>query len=108
MKVLGRYIKEYFAHHFPDEYYYEEEDCDLQLTSEETANSWLIEDNQTYDLRKAGWLIHETSDRTIELATAFAKWWKERTVETIVIEVPKDKGDEVRSHLKELGYKVLK
>jgi hypothetical protein len=102
-KGLGKDIKEFYYNYFPQDYYFDEGELDL----EDYNGTWLLEDNQKYDLSQIGIFVENEGDRIITFSSAFLKWKKSQTTETLLVEIPKGKKEEATKQIRDLGYKVV-
>lgn len=104
--ALGRDIKEFWDNGFPEGYY--SDDAEIQV--EDDAGHCPLDLDVKYDLNRFGVLIPEGNAMAgeqgdpISFASAFKRWFKEQTTVTLLVTVPKEKADEARAKLKELGY----
>ena len=106
-KALGIEIKNFLEDGFPEGFVHEfdesgDSDSDLELEE-------VLEDNKLYDLsdNMFGYLVLEDDDLVRKtFFQAFSAWKRKRNVSFLLVEVPKDKLDEVKAKIIELGCKV--
>lgn len=103
-KALGIEIKNFLKDGFPEGFVHEfdeSEDEDLELEE-------VLVDNEFYDLsdNMFGYLVRELDDTEKTFSKAFSSWKRKRNVIFLLVEIPKDKLDEVKAKIIELGYKV--
>jgi hypothetical protein len=108
-KALGKDIQDFYDNHFPPGYYHD--DNALKFHDEDKGD-WILEADEKYDLDECGVLVPEASldgikqDYPIPFSTAFRKYMKARTTDTLVIHIPKEKREQVVKALADLGIKV--
>jgi hypothetical protein len=103
-KVLGIEIKNFLKDGFPKGFFHEfDESEDSNLELEE-----VLVDNEFYDLSDSifGYLVCELDDTEKTFSQAFSSWKRKRDVSFLLVEIPKDKLDEAKAKIIELGYKV--
>ena len=104
-KTLGIEIKNFLEDGFPEGFVHEfDESGDSNLELEE-----VLEDNKLYDLsdNMFGYLVLEDDDLVRKtFSQAFSAWKRKRNVSFLLVEIPKDKLDEVKAKIIELGCKV--
>ena len=104
-KTLGIEIKNFLEDGFPEGFVHEfDESGDSNLELEE-----VLEDNKLYDLsdNMFGYLVLEDDDLVRKtFFQAFSAWKRKRNVSFLLVEIPKDKLDEVKAKIIELGCKV--
>ena len=106
-KALGIEIKNFLEDGFPEGFVHEfdesgDSDSDLELEE-------VLEDNKLYDLSNNmfGYLVLEDDDLVRKtFSQAFSAWKRKRNVSFLLVEIPKDKLDEVKAKIIELGCKV--
>ena len=106
-KALGIEIKNFLEDGFPKGFVHEfdesgDSDSDLELEE-------VLEDNKLYDLsdNMFGYLVLEDDDLVRKtFFQAFSAWKRKRNVSFLLVEIPKDKLDEVKAKIIELGCKV--
>lgn len=102
--ALGREIRDFYDHGFPEEYYHD--DSEITLDDE---GRWLLEDYVKYDLRKLGSIFHHSDWRDCKtFESAFKEWTKKKSkiTATLLVEVPLGDKDKAIEAIKALGYKV--
>ena len=103
-KALGIEIKNFLKDGFPKGFFHElDESGDSDLELEE-----VLVDNEFYDLSDSifGYLVCELDDTEKTFSQAFSSWKRKRDVSFLLVEIPKDKLDEVKAKIIELGCKV--
>ena len=106
-KTLGIEIKNFLEDGFPEGFVHEfdesgDSNSDLELEE-------VLEDNKLYDLsdNMFGYLVLEDDDLVRKtFSQAFSAWERKRNASFLLVEVPKDKLDEVKAKITELGYKI--
>jgi len=104
-KALGIEIKEFLKDGFPEGFIHDfDESGDSDLELEE-----VLIDEEVYDLSDSmfGWLVLEDDDLVKKtFSQAFSAWKRKRDVSYLLVEVSKNKLEEAKSKITELGYKV--
>lgn len=102
-KALGIEIKNFLKDGFPEGF---ELDFDDSPDSDELDLDNL-EDNKLYELSKSNFGLLVNDDGMCKtFSQAFSSWKRKRNVSFLLVEIPKDKLDEVKAKIIELGYKV--
>jgi len=101
-KALGIEIKEFLEDGFPEGF-----ELDFDGTPDEELDLDNLEDNKLYELSSDnfGLLVDENGDRKT-FSQAFSAWKRKRNVSYLLVEVPKNKLDEAKTKIIELGYKI--
>jgi hypothetical protein len=104
-KALGIEIKEFLKDGFPEGFIHDfDESGDSDLELEE-----VLIDEEVYDLSDSmfGWLVLEDDDLVKKTFSQALSAWKRKTaVSYLLVEVPKNKLDEAKTKIIELGYKI--
>jgi len=104
-KALGIEIKEFLKNGFPEGFIHDfDESGDSDLELEE-----VLIDEEVYDLSDSmfGWLVLEDDDLVKKtFSQAFSAWKRKTAVSYLLVEVPKNKLDEAKTKIIELGYKI--
>ena len=102
-KALGIEIKNFLKNGFPKNFTLDFNDSpdsgELDLDN--------LEDNELYELSSDnfGFLVDEKGGCKT-FSQAFSAWKRKRNASFLLVEVPKDKLDEVKAKITELGYKI--
>ena len=103
-KTLGIEIKNFLEDGFPEGFVHEfdeSEDSDLELEDLVDDKLYGLSDNMF------GYLVLEDDDLVRKtFSQAFSAWERKRNASFLLVEVPKDKLDEVKAKITELGYKI--
>ena len=103
-KALGVEIKNFLKDGFPEGFVHEfdeSEDSDLELEDLVDDKLYGLSDNMF------GYLVLEDDDSVRKtFSQAFSAWKRKRNVSFLLVEIPKDKLDEVKAKIIELGCKV--
>ena len=103
-KALGIEIKNFLKDGFPEGFVHEfdeSEDSDLELEDLVDDKLYGLSDNMF------GYLVLEDDDSVRKtFSQAFSAWKRKRNVSFLLVEIPKDKLDEVKAKIIELGCKV--
>lgn len=91
MYALGKDINDFYNYHFPDGYYMEDEEIDLEsnLNDKDLLN---LEESKKYDLSLFGYLVANDGKQT-KFETLFKEYLKNKTVTSVVIEIPNNQLD---------------
>lgn len=105
-KAIGSDIVAFFASEWPEDWYVDDGtltafDGDIVENENEKVHLPL---SDKYDLSDFGFLCGAGS---LSLSAFFNRWKKEQTMETRVVEFPKDRAGFVLANLATLGVKVL-
>ena len=106
MKALGAEIKDFYDNHFPEGYYHDD-----GIEMHDGDGRWLLKDEEKYDLGELGVIVPNDGNYPADAASFesfFRKWKKSRTTVTMVIEVKKEKAEELKKLLEGANVKVLK
>lgn len=104
MKALGSDIVAFFNSEWPEDDYVDE--CSLSVDGEKIVKEDGTGDfplSEKYELQSFGEIYRENSDHVRSLDSAFRKWAKARTTVTMIVEVPKDKEEDIRAILRNAG-----
>ena len=103
-KTLGIEIKNFLEDGFPEGFVHEFDesgDSDLELEDLVDDKLYGLSDNMF------GYLVLEDDDSVRKtFSQAFSAWKRKRNVSFLLVEIPKDKLDEVKAKIIELGCKV--
>lgn len=103
-KALGIEIKNFLEDGFPKGFVHEFDesgDSDLELEDLVDDKLYGLSDNMF------GYLVLEDDDSVRKtFSQAFSAWKRKRNVSFLLVEIPKDKLDEVKAKIIELGCKV--
>ena len=103
-KALGIEIKNFLKDGFPEGF-----ELDFDDTPDDELDLDNLEDDKFYELSKSNFGILVREDDYLVRKTfseAFSTWQRKRNVGYLLVEVPKDKLDEAKAKIIELGYKV--
>ena len=108
-KATGAEITEFWQHGFPDGYY--SDDCETEVMDDK--GECVLEPSEKYDLGSFGNLYPDNwaggdHDAIISFSSAFARWKKAKTTETLIVEVPKSEVESFKQLAALHKYKIKK
>ena len=107
MKALGADRKEFYNTGWPEGYFHDDYDENLVGKDGEMPES--LNDLETYELDRLGWLfpngMPNSGKKEISFARAFGKWKKDREFTMVSVDVPNSRKDELMALLKAHGFK---
>ena len=105
-KALGKDINEFYNNHLPENCYIDDDAGWIEDFNNE--DGLCLVPTEKYEINDFGWIFDDNTGENIgKFSTVFKKWLQHQTTVTLAIEVPKEKEEEVRQKLKELGIKVI-
>lgn len=100
VKALGKEIK---AFYFDDSEEYDDS-SEMELNIEDFED---LVDTENYELSKFGVLLVPNSDRWISFASAFKKWQKKQTHQTLLVSARKEDINSIKQVLSQFaGVKI--
>jgi hypothetical protein len=103
-KAKGRDIEAFIRDGMKDTQFFE----DNELKTYDKEGNFILNPDESYPLDQLGYIGEDRSSDVFPFATLFNRWFKERTVALITVEVPKTDAASATERLKELGFKVVK
>ena len=102
-KALGKDINEFYNNHFPEGWFHEDYEFNLEDFQNQDGVLGLIP-SEKYELNQFGCILPEWEDqgKGTTFQTAFKKWQKNLTHVSVVLEIPINEVDEVITVLKEI------
>jgi hypothetical protein len=109
-KALGVDIVAFFDSEWPEGWYVDDSvlSCSEGGIFSDDNDSVSLPLSDKYNLEEFGYLCSGTGEAGISLTTFFNRWKKEKTTDTMIVEVPKKDRDDAIKLFESNGYKVVK
>lgn len=110
-KALGKDINEFYNQHWPEGAYlenYTENYDDWSEQYDDGEGNLCLPENKKFELAEFGDVFDYKDECIGTFQSLFKRWQKQQSYASIVLEVPRERYDEVVAQLKELGLKVVR
>lgn len=112
MRITGAEFMDWYDNGFPAGHFHESDDYynpDVPTTHKEDG-SWALDPLRVYDTADLGEIYPDSEDipsKVWSMDASIKAWRKAKTHQTLIVDAPKDKVDEIKAFLKAVGAKVL-